>query len=137
MSLARLFLSGVLIAGGLILGAFTLHGYLDPDWAQRRMMAAGAGPKPSEPPAIDPLTGRSRFVAGQGNQPSPSANPGSKTAAKSPSPSSPIQADAKTPAKPAAKKKVAEKTDKAEKSDKAKRPQQAASVGWPWNLFSN
>ena len=37
MSLVRLFLSGVLIAGGLILGAFTLHGYLDPDWAQRRM----------------------------------------------------------------------------------------------------
>ena len=127
MSLARLFLSGVLIAGGLILGAFTLHGYLDPDWAQRRMMAAGAGAKPSEPPAIDTFTGRNRFVARQGEPASPSA----KTAAKSAPPST-VQADAKTPAKPAAKKKLAEKTEKPVQP----KPQQA-SVQWPWNLFSN
>ena len=93
------------------------------------------GVKPSEPPASDPLTGRSRFVAGHDNQASPSANPSSKAAAKSPSPSSPVQADAKTPAKPAAKKKVVEKTDKAEKPRRPS-PQQA-SAGWPWNLFSN
>ena len=42
MSLARLFVSGLLVAGGLILGAFTLHGYLDPQWAQRQALAASA-----------------------------------------------------------------------------------------------
>ena len=39
MSSARLCLAGLLVAGGLILGAFTLHGYFDPQWAQKQAQA--------------------------------------------------------------------------------------------------
>jgi hypothetical protein len=127
MSLARLFLSGVLVASGLILGAFTLHGYLDPDWAQRRMTVAGA--RASEPPAVDAFSNRSQFVARQGEGTSPLVAPPAKTATKSPS----AKADSKAPAKPVVKKKVAEKPAKQENA----KPPQQASVGFPWNLFSN
>ena len=67
MSLFKLFLSGLLVAGGLILGAFTLHGYLDPQWAQRQAQAQAASVKPPEPapdtPSVNAFQDRSKFVA--------------------------------------------------------------------------
>ena len=75
MSLAKLFLSGLLVAGGLILGAFTLHGYFDPQWAQKQALAASAGERPSEPRAINTFQGSSRFVSSRAEQPSPGTRP--------------------------------------------------------------
>jgi hypothetical protein len=127
MSLARLLLSGTLIAGGLILGAFTLLGYLDPNWPRQGMRAAAM--QPSEPPVADPLKSRNRFVAGRTEAPRP-PRPVAKTSEK-PSRTEEakrVKAHAKSAAKKAAKKKLAEK---------AKPPPQQASVQWPWNLFSN
>ena len=109
MSLARLFVSGLLVAGGLILGAFTLHGYLDPQWAQRQALAASAGERPKEPRAAEPASASTR----------PSAATASPAIVKA--------SDTRPVAKAPAKKKLAEKP---------KKPPQQASV-WPWNLFSN
>ena len=122
MSLAKLFLSGLLIAGGLILGAFTLHGYFDPQWGQRQALAAGA----REAKASNTFQGRSRFVASRAEQPGTGAKVQAVAAHGT---SAVVKADTRTAAKPApAKKKVAEKT---------KPPPQQASAQWPWNLFSN
>lgn len=123
MSLARLFVSGLLVAGGLILGAFTLHGYFDPQWAQRQALAASAGERPKESRAINTFQGRSRFVASRAEPASPSTRPSAATT----SPAIVKASDTRPVAKAPAKKKVAEKP---------KTPPQQASV-WPWNLFSN
>jgi hypothetical protein len=128
MSLAKLFLSGLLIAGGLILGTFTLHGYFDPQWAQRQALAAGAGERAKEPRAINRFQGRSRFVssradpANAGVRP-PAATPAGVAASNAIVKASQVKSTAKAPVK----KKVAEKP---------KPPPQQASV-WPWNLFAN
>lgn len=127
MSLLKLFLSGLLVAGGLILGAFTLHGYLDPQWAQRQALAAGAQEQPKrDAKAINTFQGRSRFVSRQNEQPAPAVKlpPAATHAVARPVERS---ADIKA-AKAPAKKKVAEKPKKP--------PQQQASI-WPWNLFGN
>lgn len=123
MSLARLFVSGLFVAGGLILGAFTLHGYLDPQWAQRQALAAGAGEGPKERRAINTFQGRSRFVSSRAEPASPSTRPSAATT----SPAIAKASDTRPVAKAPAKKKVAEKP---------KPPPQQASV-FPWNLFNN
>jgi len=124
--LAKLFLSGLLIAGGLILGAFTLHGYFDPEWTQRQALAAGARERPRETKASNTFQGRSRFVASRAEQPGTGTKPQAVAAHAT---SAVVKADTRTAAKPApAKKKVAEKP---------KPPPQQASAQWPWNLFSN
>ena len=125
MSLAKLSLSGLLIAGGLILAAFTLHGYFDPQWAQRQALAAGA----REAKASNTFQGRSRFVATRAEQASAGTKPQAVAAQAATGPNPVVRAaDARMAAKtPPAKKKVAEKP----------RPPQQASAQWPWNLFSN
>jgi hypothetical protein len=132
MSLLKLFLSGLLIAGGLILGAFTLHGYFDPQWAQKQQMQA-AVPREPQPAAqsINSIQTRNRFVSSRGEQ----ANAGDRQPAPTPVAVSPTPgttakpADSKLVAKPPPqKKKMAEKPKTA--------PPQQASV-WPWNLFNN
>ena len=129
MPLARLFLSGLLVAGGLILGAFTLHGYFDPQWAQRQMHAAGLRERPSQPKAVNTFQGRSRFVSSHGQHPAPNARPQTVTTNGPPGAGNVVKAaDAKPAAKSPAKKKLAEK---------AKPPPQQASLQWPWNLFNN
>jgi hypothetical protein len=123
MSLPKLFLSGLLVAGGLILGAFTLHGYLDPQWAQRQALAAGAQEQPKrDSNTINTFQGRSRFVSKHSELPAPTLKP-------APAVARPVEktTDIKA-AKAPAKKKVAEKPKKP--------PQQQASI-WPWNLFGN
>lgn len=130
MSLAKLFLSGLLVAGGLILGAFTLHGYFDPQWAQRQALAAGAREQPREAKASNTFQGRSRFVASRAEQPTTGTRPQAVIANAATGPNPVVRAaDAKTAVKPPpAKKKVAEKP---------KPPPQQASAQWPWNLFSS
>jgi len=123
MSLARLFVSGLLVAGGLILGAFTLHGYFDPQWAQRQALAAGAGERPREPRAINTFQGRSRFVSSRAEPANPNVRPLAATTTNTIVKASDVRPAAKAPVK----KKVAEKS---------KPPPQQASV-WPWNLFAN
>lgn len=124
MSLAKLSLSGLLIAGGLILAAFTLHGYFDPQWAQRQAQAAGARERPKEPKAINTFQGRSRFVSSRPEQPSPGARPPAVAA----NPNAFVKAgDTKPAVKAPVKKKVAEKP----------KPQPQQASVWPWNLFSN
>ncbi len=130
MSLAKLFLSGLLIAGGLMLGTFTLHGYFDPQWAQKQTQAVSARERPREAKAINTFEGRSRFVSSRREQASPgNRSPAAATTAVA-SPAGVVKAaDTRTSAKPLpAKKKVAEKPKKP--------PPQQASI-WPWNLFSN
>ncbi len=130
MSLAKLFLSGLLIAGGLILGAFTLHGYFDPQWTQRQAQAAGARERPREPKTINTFQGRSRFVASRAEQASPGARPATAAAAVAATPNASVKAaDTKLPAKAPVKKKIAEKPKP------PPQPQQASV--WPWNLFTN
>lgn len=140
MSLAKLFLSGLLIAGGLILGAFTLHGYFDPQWAQRQaqVQTATFGERRNAPKAINTFEGRSRFVSSRGESANPAAKPGATSAvsavrplAATTGPANVVKAvDTKAVAKGPVKKKVAEKPEK------PKKPPQQASV-WPWNLFSS
>ena len=129
MSLAKLFLSGLLIAGGLMLGTFTLHGYFDPQWAQKQTQAVSARERPREAKAINTFEGRSRFVSSRREQASPgNRSPAAATTAVARPAGVVKAADTRTAAKPLpAKKKIAEK---------AKKPPQQASI-WPWNLFSN
>jgi hypothetical protein len=129
MSSARLCLSGLLIAGGLILATFTLHGYFDPQWAQKQREAA-VRERAGEPSAANAFQGRNRFVTSRREQPSSdSAKPQAATAHPAAGTNSAVKAAAAKPAsKPPTKKKVAEKPKP--------EPQQAA-FQWPWNLFSN
>lgn len=135
MSLAKLFLSGLLIAGGLMLGAFTLHGYFDPQWAQRQAQIQSAAGRRTAPKAINTFEGRSRFVSSRGASANPAARPGASAVsavrplAATNGPTAVVKAaDTKAAVKGPVKKKVAEKPKKP--------PPQQASV-WPWNLFSN
>jgi hypothetical protein len=135
MSLARLFLSGLLVAGGLILGAFTLHGYLDPQWAQRQTLAAGAQGPPRDVKAINTFRDRSRFVSTRRDQPAPGDRQPPPPAHSATTTSGPVvkaAADPRAVAKPPVRKKAAEKPKKPPQPP----PQQQAAV-WPWNLFGN
>ncbi|MBX9588088.1 MAG: hypothetical protein K2X43_02215 [Hyphomonadaceae bacterium] len=124
MSLARLVVSGLLIAGGLILGTFTLHGYFDPQWTQKQAHAAGRREPPGGPKAINTFQGRSRFVSQRAEPPAAGARPPNAAAA----PGGIVKAADARPARPLVKKKVVEKP---------KPPPQQAAVQWPWNLFSS
>jgi hypothetical protein len=123
MSLPRLFLSGILVASGLVLGVFTLHGYLAPDWLSRQTQSATV--RPSAPVVINAFQGRSRFVSSRVRQ-AEAGYPIVKVRTHA-APAADSRPDAKPAAKNVPRKKLAEK---------AKRPQQA-SVQWPWNLFNN
>ena len=134
MLLAKLLLSGLLIAGGLTLGAFTLHGYFDPQWAQRQSQAATGQKRPGgAKKALHTFHNRSRFVESRTVRPQPAAKRRqAATAGAGPGAGDVVKAARTKPAaKPPARKKVAEKT-KPEPE-----PQQAA-FQWPlWNLFEN
>jgi hypothetical protein len=58
MSVAKLLLSGLLVASGLILGAFTLHAWFAPEWQVQAL------PAPRTPQPIDALAGHDRVPAG-------------------------------------------------------------------------
>jgi len=129
VSLTRMFLSGLLVAGGIILGAFTLHGYLDPQWQQKQMQAAQGREQASDSQSVSTFQPKERLVPGRIEPATPEVVR-SPVAKPAPKPSNPT-ADVKPVPKPAAPKKVADKpADKAKKPE----PQQAA---FPWKLFGS
>jgi hypothetical protein len=140
MSVGRMLLSGVLVAGGLVLGTFTLHGYLDPSWTQKQLAASAAVSKPAAVVQAIPeqFPSRSRFVA---SEPAADVRPPTVKASSRPAatPSAVRQPDTKTAAaKPSAKTAIKKKV-----ADKPKQPPappaQQASLQFPWNwkLFGN
>ena len=124
MSSARLCLAGLLVAAGLILGAFTLQGYFDPQWEAKQSRTADTRAGAAQTAPV--LRGRNRFVAREER-----------------SPSSPVRITTATPPAPAAPTKVAAPpaksvTPRKKVTDKTKQePSQQASFLWPWNPFSN
>ena len=141
MSLAKLLLSGFLVAGGLILGAFTLHGYFDPQWLQRQAQATKPREPAQEPKSINAFQSRSRFVTTPATAQDTAAQPQVVKASARPDAKSAEAADAKAAAaRAAARRKLAEKkkaekeqAEKAEKIAKAKQQPQQATFQWPWN----
>jgi hypothetical protein len=135
MSLIKLFVSGLLVAGGLILGAFTLQGYLDPDWALKQAEAARikAAERARQSASIAAPKEPSQFVTvTRVEQPVPKA-PAAAPAKARAKPDA-ATADANGAARQAPRKKEAERVapaDRAKKSSPAPQPQQA-SFDWPW-----
>jgi hypothetical protein len=127
MSPVRLCLAGVLVAAGLILGGFTLHGYFDPQWEAKQSRTADLhATAPAK--AVPAQHGRSRFVAREERSP---AVPARMTTTAPTVSASAAKVAAPPPKSPAARKKtVAEKP-------KQTPSQQQASFAWPWNPFSN
>lgn len=138
MSSAKLLLSGSLVACGLILGAFTLHGYFDPQWQQLQARAAkGARELPQETKSIGTFQGRAGLATTA--TAAPEDRPGVVKASAKPEAK---PADAKAAAaKAAARRKLAEKRraeKEAERRAKAKPPPpQQATFQWPWNWPGN
>lgn len=145
MSVAKLLLAGLLVASGLILGAFTLHGYFDPQWLERQAAAAGQRLPASEAKWVTSVQDRSRVmsVVAKGTEGSKPAKtpPKAETRAEAKpdaKPPSQADADAEKARRRLAAKKLAEKrkAEEADKAEKAKGSQQA-TFQWPWNWFSN
>jgi hypothetical protein len=152
MSVAKLLLSGLLVASGLILGAFTLHGYFDPEWLERQAAAAGQRSPAGMPKWSTSVDDRSRVmsIVPEGSGPSKPAKPGPNPDARAdaradakPDARPPSRADAdaekakrRLAAKKLAEKRKAEEAQKAEKEEKAKASQQA-TFQWPWNWLGN
>jgi len=137
MSSAKLLLSGSLVACGLILGAFALHGYFDPQWQQKQVQAAGRHEPPSEPKAVNAFQTRTRFVSGE-NIAQDAAPQIVKASVKPGAKSADTKAAAATAAvrRRLAERKKADK-EKAEKIAKARQQPQQATLQWPWSWFSN
>jgi hypothetical protein len=142
MSSLRLLLSGSLVASGLILGAFTLHGAFDPDLRQKQLKSAHSEAR--DGPKVNAFQTRTHFASGaKGGQDAtpkvvkPTARPETKAAGT-------MTAEDKA-ARAAERRKLAEKRraerEEKERAAKAKQqPQpQQATLQWPWNWnwFSN
>ena len=99
MSVARLLLSGLLVASGLILGAFTLHGYFDPQWLERQAAAAGQRLPASEAKWVTSVQDRSRVMSvvakgTEGSKPAKTPPKAETSAEAKPDAKPPSQADA-------------------------------------------
>lgn len=105
MSVARLLLSGLMVASGLILAAFTLHGTFDTRWPLQAF-------NPRQPPLAPWATQISRASEAQ--------PPDTRTIASD-------KARKRTTSKRRAAKRAAEKAQNA-----AKPPTQQAAFWWPW-----
>jgi len=133
MSVARILVSGVLVAGGLVLGTFAGAGYLDPQWTQNQL-AATAGREPAGEQKSISVFRRTRFVTeavAEQRRPDP---PIVRTSTKAnPKTSGARPAAAKPANKPPIKKKMVERG----KTQPPKAQQTAAQFQWPWKLFGN
>ena len=131
MSSLRLLLSGSLVASGLTLGAFTLHGAFDP---QRSQKQAGRSEPEGEPKGVNAFQTRTHF-AGSEKDAQDASPRAAKAGAK---PADTMTAEEKA-ARAAARRKLAEKkrAERAEKEKAAKAkqepPPQQATLTWPWN----
>ena len=124
MSVARLLISGLLVASGLVLAAFTLYGAFDGGQVQ------ASGGLPLKPWSTNTFGARGRLVAA-------SVAPGSE-GGKAPPPQTGSQPDAKPPSAAASDAKAAKKKKRAEKrsseqAQKSKQPPQQAAFQWPWS----
>lgn len=133
MSVMRLFICGLLVASGLILAAFTLHGAFD-----GRQVHASDGPA-LKPWSTSTVGAGGRPVAasvgapGAGTSKPQPPQTGSKPRAKAPS-AAPGAATADT--KTARKKPRAEQRSTEQARKTKQQPQQTASQ-WPWSWFGN
>jgi hypothetical protein len=151
MSVAKLLLAGLLVASGLILGAFTLHGYFDPQWLERQAAAAGQRLPAGEARWVTSVQDRGRVMSvvakgAEGAQPAKTAPKADTKADAKPDAKPPGRADAdaekarrRLAAKKLAEKRKAEEAQKAEKAEKAEKAKasQQATFQWPWNWLSN
>jgi hypothetical protein len=134
MSSLRLLLSGSLVASGLILGAFTLHGAFDPHWRQKQLKSAHS--EAPNGPKVNAFQTRTHFASGgkSGQDATPKVvNPTARPDAKS---AGTMTAEEKA-ARAAARRKLAEKRraerEEKERAAKAKQQPQQATLQWPWN----
>lgn len=137
MSPAKLFLSGLLVAAGVTLGAFALHGYFDPDWALKQAHAAKAraAERPQDSAAINAFQGRANKFETTTRVEAPASQvkvqPVAASVVKAPvrpeaGAADPKAAQAKSAAKPDAKKKAADRPPPPDKTKPAQQPQQAS-----------
>jgi hypothetical protein len=118
MSVTRLLVCGLLVASGLTLAAFTLHGAFD-----ARQVAVAGAPGGAPGPALKPWS-TSTFGA-KGGLVAASPEPG----ARRPSAAAPD-------ARAARKKRRAQKRP-AEPTRKTKPQAQQTASQWPWSMFGN
>jgi hypothetical protein len=136
MSSLRLLLSGSLVASGLVLGAFTLHGAFDPQGSQKQ--AAERSEPVGEPKGVSAFQTKTYFAGGEKGAEDAARRAGKAGAMPEAKPTDTMIAEEKA-ARAAVRRKLAEKrrAEKAEneKADKAKRepPPQQATLAWPWN----
>jgi hypothetical protein len=136
-------LSGILVACGLVLGAFTLHGYFDPHWLQNQLVAASTRERSARPETINAFHGRSRFVRsrgkaarraeGEGRPQKVLVTHGNGKAGVKAARTTTGAVTTKAPAKARPKRKAA--------AEQRTAPKQAALqwpvLQWPWKLFGN
>jgi hypothetical protein len=129
MSVTRLLMSGLLVASGLILASFTLHGAFDapagavagPALKPWSTSTFGAGGRPVAASAD------AQEAGSKSQRPRTGAKPGAKAADVAPSVA---EADTRT-----AKKKPRAEKRPTEQAQKTK--QQQAASEWPWSWFGN
>jgi hypothetical protein len=123
MSVAKLLLSGFLVAGGLILGAFTLQRHFAPEGETRTIALIEAGIAP-----------RAADTVREPSRPAPGVIAPDKWTARLVRAESEADAAAKAQKRQAAEKKAAEKRQ-AQKKAKEEEPQTV--FPWLWNLIAN
>jgi len=146
MSSLKLLISGSLVASGLILGAFTLHGAFDPGAVQKRSQT-GRQEAQSEPKGVAAFRTRTSAESAAQDAASKAAleKAGAKQEARSPAKSADAQSDeAKARAEARRKRAEQKRAEKAEK-EKAEReklakakqetPPKQATTQWPWDYW--
>jgi hypothetical protein len=133
MSVARILVSGVLVAGGLVLGAFSAAGYLDPQWAQNQLAATARREPAGEQKSLSVFR-RTRFVSkAVTDQRALDRTPVRVSTKASPKTFEVRPAKGRPASRPPSKKKVIERG----KVQPPKAQQTAAQFQWPWKLFGN
>lgn len=133
MAIARLLVAGVMVAGGLVLGAFAALGYLDPNWTQNQLASASKRETGAAPKSISAFR-RTRFVATESEAPQRKVPVVKASTTPKAAEASPVEP--KHIVKTAARKKPAERPAKAV-APQPPPQQQAAAFQWPWKLFGN
>jgi hypothetical protein len=137
MSVVRLLIAGLMVASGLILGTFTLHGYFDPQWRERQLQAAGTPGRVTEPWATSTRAGNAVIQEPAVAVPKPPPQAAVKPAPKPDAAIADADAEAKAAAKAKrlAEKKRAEKkkAEEAHKLEKAKQKSEQTTFQWPWS----
>ena len=127
MSVAKLLLSGLLVASGIILGAFTLHGYFAPRWeVQATAMTEDGVPQTAG-------------VFQEQSRPAPGAIVPDRWTPKLMRAEPDAEAEAVKARKRQAEKKAAERrlAQKKPKEEEEKEEEPQTVFPWLWNLLAN